>query len=102
MTYLHHVIRCDGRQDILLLPNPRQRERNQVGGVRMDHAGGVRVRGIDARCSIRVLLARSPLSCTPSAPTLARASGLRKPRHASEGVMRKPSVRRTLMFPAVE
>jgi hypothetical protein len=48
MTYLHHVIGGDGRQDILLLPNPRQRECNQVGGVRMDHAGGVRFRGIDA------------------------------------------------------
>ncbi len=48
VTYLHYVIRSDGRQDILLLPNPRQGERNQVGGVRMDHAAGVRVRGIDA------------------------------------------------------
>ena len=42
------------------------------------------------RCSVSVLLARSPLICTPSAPTLARTSGFKKPRHASEGVMRKP------------
>ena len=32
---------------ISFVSNPGQRERNQVGGVRMDHAGSVRVRAID-------------------------------------------------------
>jgi hypothetical protein len=58
VPHLHDEVRCDGWNDVILSPDPLQRQGDKVGAVGVNDAVGIRITGIDSTV-------QGPRSCWP-------------------------------------